>query len=154
MAEIIIRGKKVIVDDNRLSEINKYKWFFDTDGYARRSVKGRSITMHHDIIGRPVRGMVVDHINRNKLDNRACNLRFCTISQNSMNKKLQSNNTSGYRGVYFRKSDNKWLAIIRVSGRRYYGGSFEDRISAAIAYNELAKNMHGEFAVLNHTMKG
>lgn len=82
---------EVIVDDDRYEEIMCYKWFLAASGtgkkYVARSVSRRQYMLHWQIIGKPPVGIVTDHINGNGLDNRACNLRHCTRSENSRNTK-------------------------------------------------------------------
>lgn len=90
-----------------------------------------------------------DHINRNRLDNRRCNLRPVTLSQNNCNRGIPSNNTSGYKGVWFDKCRGKWRGDIRVSGKKISLGYHDDPKEAVKAYNEAALKYHGEFAVLN-----
>ena len=104
--------------------------------------------MHRVILKTP-KGMDTDHRNGDGLDNRRCNLRICTKSQNSINRKMQSNNTSGYRGVYWHKRDKKWLAHIKIDGKKINFGYCSTKEQAAEAYNEAAKKHYGEFARLN-----
>jgi hypothetical protein len=94
---------------------------------------------------------VVDHINRNPLDNRRCNLRYATYQQNTINRKAQKNNKSGYRGVSLYKNRNycKWRARIKVNEKSIYIGYYKNKIDAAKAYNKAAKKYFGDFAVLN-----
>lgn len=96
-------------------------------------------------------GEQVDHVNGNGLDNRRSNLRLASASQNGCNKGKNENNTSGYKGVTFCRSDRKWRAQIRSYGDaqpRYLGG-FSSIIDAAIAYDRAAYELHGEFARAN-----
>lgn len=93
--------------------------------------------------------MFVDHINHNKLDNRRCNLRICTETQNNMNKCFDSRNTSGYKGVSWHKSARKWFAYIRFNKQRLNIGFFDDPVEAAHAYDDAARIYHGEYAHLN-----
>jgi len=104
--------------------------------------------MHRLLIHAP-KGMEVDHINGNGLDNRICNLRICTRSQNQINKGLQKNNTTGYKGVSFIKKHRKYRATIRINGKSMYLGEFESAKGAAFAYDNKAKELFGNFAKLN-----
>lgn len=89
----------------------------------------------------PSPGMVVDHINGNKADNRWCNLREATISQNNANKKTTAK--SGHKGVYYNKRDQVWQAKISFS---MHLGSFKTK-DEAVAAAEAARLKHwGEFA--------
>jgi hypothetical protein len=89
----------------------------------------------------------LDHQNLDRDDNRITNLRIATRSQNSWNKRAYSNSSSGgIKGVSFNKKARKWEASIRVFGRPFYLGFFDNKDDAAIAYAEAAKSYHGEFA--------
>ncbi|MGD0572653.1 MAG: AP2/ERF family transcription factor [Sedimentisphaerales bacterium] len=97
-------------------------------------------------------GLLVDHFNRNGLDNRRANLRLATRAQNSCNTKKQKGCSSKFKGVCFhknRKGPNPWDAYIDVNNRRINLGCFPTEISAARAYDSAAKKYHGEFARLN-----
>lgn len=106
--------------------------------------------MHaHRLVALPGPGELVDHINRDPLDNRLCNLRSATKSTNGMNRGLNQNNTSGYKGVSWKKRRSKWTARVRVGRREVSCGYFIDPVDAAIAYDIAALRLHGEFAWTN-----
>jgi hypothetical protein len=92
---------------------------------------------------------MVDHINRNTLDNRKSNLRICSHSENRCNTGPNKTNQTGYKGVSYCKRDNKYFAMIKKDGKSFCVGEYKDPKDAAIAYNLAAKNLHGEFAYLN-----
>lgn len=103
------------------------------------------ISMHQLITGWPM----TDHVNRNGLDNRRINLRPATWQQNMANRAPGRNNTSGYKGVHWKRSERKWVASIGVNGRQKHLGLFADPAEAARAYNRAAVEAFGEFAWLN-----
>jgi hypothetical protein len=88
----------------------------------------------------------IDHINLDRADNRFCNLRAASRSQNKMNKPRQSNNTSGFKGVSWNRSRQKWLAQIKHDGQVRYLGFFDDPSAAHAVYCEAADKYFGEFA--------
>lgn len=159
MKEIkLTKGKFALVDDEDFERINQYKWqaIYKKDKkiyIAKRSrTKKESdspvyILMHRQIMNINNSKIQVDHINHNTLDNRRCNLRLCNNSQNNMNKKGRSDNTSEYKGVSF--YHNKFHAEIMVNQKSYRLGSFDTAIEAAKAYNAKALELHKEFAYLN-----
>lgn len=87
----------------------------------------------------------IDHINTDKTDNRICNLRPCTASQNGMNRNRQGNNTSGFKGVSFYKLRAKWEANICVDGAKKRLGYFATKEEAAKAYDMASEIGHAEF---------
>ena len=87
----------------------------------------------------------VDHINGDGTDNKITNLRSCTQSQNCMNKKVHSNNLTGYKGVSYEKGRNRFRARIMIKGKKINIGSFKTAEEARDAYNEYAKKNQGEF---------
>ena len=94
----------------------------------------------------------VDHINRNKLDNQVCNLRYVTRSQNNINrsKPIRKRTTSSqYKGVSLVKKTGKWKAQINIDGKNVYIGLFISEQEAAMAYDLKAQEVHSKFAVLN-----
>lgn len=111
-------------------------------------VNRKAIYMHRVLAGAE-KGMDVDHMNMDKLDNRCTNIRIVTRRQNCLNKNVQENNTSGYRGVSWSKPHGKWIAQIINNQKKTYLGLFDDVKDAARAYNKEAVIQHGEFARLN-----
>ena len=88
---------------------------------------------------------IIDHINGVRYDNRIINLRSCNNQQNSFNKSLNSNNTSGFKGVYYNKKSERWQSSIKINGKLNHIGCFSTSEEASKAYKEKAKEMHGEF---------
>jgi len=89
---------------------------------------------------------MIDHINGDPSDNRIDNLRIATHQQNMCNRKVRCDNTSGFPGVNFHKSSNKWQASIRVNGQRIHLGSFKTPVEAHEKYIEAVKIHHGEYS--------
>lgn len=91
----------------------------------------------------------LDHINGEKADNRICNLRLATPTQNYQNSKRSVANASGYKGVYWCNVKHKWLAQISPNKSRMHLGYFSDKVEAASAYDAAARKHFGEFARTN-----
>lgn len=87
----------------------------------------------------------IDHINRDRTDNRLCNLRLATRSQNNMNRRQLDANRSGYRGVSFCKNTNKWVVRIRRDGRYDYLGLYATPEEASKVYDAAAREIHGGY---------
>jgi hypothetical protein len=105
--------------------------------------------LHRFIMDAP-KGMFVDHINGNTLDNTRENLRLCTAKGNAQNQSIQKRKkTSKYKGVYRNSTNTKWVGLIKHSGIKYGLGSFSVEEDAARAYNKKALELFGEFAKLN-----
>lgn len=106
-------------------------------GYLRVSIRKRLIYAHQIVWemhnGPAPKGLVIDHINHNKLDNRIENLRLVTYRSNSQNMALRPTNTSGVCGVCWSKANNCWVAGITVRGKAIYLGSFASLEEAAAA---------------------
>ena len=87
----------------------------------------------------------VDHVNRNRSDNRWENLRLCSASQNAANVGQKARNTSGLKGVSWDKDRGLWLAQIRIAGKKKNLGRFTDQSEAKAVYDAAAKQQWGEF---------
>lgn len=93
--------------------------------------------------------IIVDHRDRDTLNNRIENLREANKSQNSLNKKKRKDCTSIYTGVSFNKKEGKWISSIQINFKSIFLGYFETEIEAALAYNKMAIKYHEEFANIN-----
>lgn len=153
MKEIkLTRGKVAIVDDEDFEWLSKWKWHVTTSGYAVRAQtvgpnKEIKIYMHRAVVSAPA-GQWIDHINRLRNDCRKENLRPCNRMQSSWNT-TRKKSKSGFWGVY--KTKNRWRAQIKVYGKFKTLGSFTDINEAARAVDRAAKELRGEFAILNFT---
>lgn len=111
---------KAIIDSKYLENCNKYKWYLDNCGYARTHFNGKTIRLHQFIwfLRTGENTKLIDHKDRNKLNCKESNLRIASKSLNSINKELQSNNSSGITGVYFNKTNNYWYARINYNKKQ------------------------------------
>ena len=145
--EILLKDKKVLIDDEDYQKINNHKWYVWGDyNTIYSNFDGKTHILSRFLLNAP-KDKMVDHINRNRLDNRKSNLRFCNRSQNNANS--FSKNKNGYRGVYKYSHFPAYYAEIRVKKKKVYLGYFRDIKEAASAYNTAAKEYYGEFAMLN-----
>ena len=112
------------------------------NGYAETWVNGRAIQIHRIIIGAK-EGDIIDHINRDKKDNRLANLRFSDKSENSFNRDIQPQNTSGRTGVWFRKDTNRWAAEIRKDCKKISLGCYATKEEAVKAREEGEVKYYG-----------
>ena len=96
-------------------------------------------------IANPYNKNCVDHVDNNKLNNNINNLRWATYQENQMNRQLNSNNTSNYKGVIFYKPSNKWRAQIQIDGKMKTLGLFENIEDAINARVKKVKEVYSEF---------
>lgn len=142
------RGKVALVDDEDYEHLNQWKWsalYTCKNWYAARS--GSKILLHRIIIQAQA-GQFVDHRDRNGLNCQKNNLRFCTRSQNQMNRYC-AHGKSKFKGVWFRLDTLKWQAEIRFNHKRVSLGCYFTEEEAAEIYNQAAIRYHGQFANLN-----
>lgn len=149
----LTKGKFAIVDAQDYEWLSKHRWRTHEDRsgtcYALRGSARKVIFMHRAIMN-PPKGMVVDHIDGNGLNNRRSNLRICSKRQNKYNQRPMKNAGSRFKGVYLAKGkSDQWCAVVRCKGEAFYLGSFDDEIEAARAYDRKAVELFGEFAYLN-----
>jgi len=137
-----------IIDTEDYNIIKKYCWTGYINGYvtARSMKTSRETIRMHRIILNMDNIEYIDHINGDPWDNRKSNLRPCNSSQNSMNMRICSSNTSGYTGVYFNKSANKWIASITANREKMHLGYFKNKQDAIDARQKAELKYFKEFA--------
>lgn len=150
-------GMSTKVDDDIYEKMQGMKWNCNRDVSSgnwyvtvqRKNDNGvyRKFGLAEFIMGKPGEGMQIDHINRDSLDNRRENLRFCTVSQNLRNRRKMKSCSSKYKGVT--KAYNGWRSQIIVDRKNYALGTYDNEADAALAYNSAALKFFGEYACIN-----
>jgi RNA-binding protein YhbY len=144
--EMIIESKihgviKVKIDQEDLEKCSKLTWHYAKNKdskYIQTRIKGKMVKLHRYIMNINDSNLLVDHINRDTLDNRKMNLRICDYQENSFNKSIRSDNSSGFVGVDYNKSTNQWRSKIRYNGIDIHLGYFKD-INEALINRVLAE---------------
>jgi len=153
----LTKNTTAIIDDED-ADLCKFKWNRHNAGYAQRMIgkfPNPTLLLMHRVIAERISGRAlstsdkIDHANGNRRDNRRLNLRVCSHSQNLANRGKQTNNTSGYKGVFWSKNNKNWFAQIGFANRDIRIGTFDNPKDAARAYDEKARELFGGFAVTN-----
>lgn len=152
--EIIIESKvygviRVKIDNDDLEKCSKLTWHYAKNKdskYIQTRIKGKMVKLHRYIMIINNSNLVVDHINRNPLDNRKSNLRICSYKENSFNKSIRVDNTSGIPGVSFHKINKKWRAKIKYNNLTIHLGYFEDINEALINRRVAEEILFGEYS--------
>lgn len=157
MKEIkLTKNKFTVVDDEDFDRLIEYRWHLGPGGCAARSWnKGEATLMHRIIMDAP-KGLMVDHIDGNPLNNTKKNLRICGREENLRNTKSSKNSVSKYKGVtlFPKRKVKKWAASIRVGGKLNFIGRFETETQAALIYDSEARKHFGEFGRYNFPKDG
>ena len=143
------KGEAIKVDDEDYQALSKRPWHIHTEGYAKSYYRqnGKPISVYmHRLLMSPQKGLVVDHINGDKTDNRKSNLRICRIAENIRGAKLSKKNTTGCKGVTKISGKSKWVATIRVNFERICLGTFDNFNDAASAYKSASLKYHGIYS--------
>lgn len=152
MEEIqLTQGKVALVNDEDFEMLSHFKWCavkWRHVYYAKARIGKNAWTTMHRFLMNAKKGEIVDHINRNGLDNRRENLRITSYAINRLNSKLSSNNTSGFKGVYYSKPNKKWWAALgsRIDGKLTMKclGTFSTPEEASAAYQKAVREKYGE----------
>ncbi len=142
---------EAIVDIEDKEYVALRKWILTTLGYVISVTGGTTppIWLSRYVLRCGQTSLDVDHINRDKLDNRKANLRLATRSQNQANTLPKKDSKSGLKGVSWYKKNHKWVAGVRINRKFIYLGAFSDKYNAAKAYDKKAVELFGEFALTN-----
>ena len=146
-------GNSFIFDSQDLPLAKKHYWYIDDYGYAVAKVNRKTVRFTRILLG-VSENEVVDHINGNTKDNRRCNLRIASRRENQGNMRLPTHNTSGFKGVSFRKDRGKYRAYISINNRIKHLGYYDTPEDAARAYDEAARFYFAEFACVNFPRPG
>lgn len=152
----IAAGRVTLIDEADYDSVTTRSWHLGSGGYVTRyqyvgPKNGRSnytpVLLHRQLLDAP-KGLQVDHINGDRLDNRRSNLRICTRTQNMQNRRNLMNQQTGFKGVC-RNGRGRYVARITVNYVCYYVGSSTDDFEAAAMYDAAAIQLFGQFANLN-----
>jgi hypothetical protein len=135
-----------LISISKLEYVLRHSWYLDSNGYPM-TYTGRSKTLHKNLLGKQEKGYVIDHINRNKLDNRLENLRVISARENSYNRTKNKSSNNKYKGVI--KRGEKYVASITKNGIRKEISGFDTEEDAARMYDMMAEELFGEFAGKN-----
>lgn len=141
-----LHGGMALVDDEDYARLSQYRWHQGKKGYVESSfrVDGRTTTIRmHRLVLQVLPRIEVDHINRNKLDNRRDNLRPATSASNKWNKQNQRSNKHGYQGVFAASRSARFIARISTNGVVRHLGTFDTPEDAARAYESARAERDG-----------
>lgn len=150
-AEIILYNKESVeiartkIDLDDIDKVKECKWHLNDNGYVRGNVGNERMEYLHRFLLNIQDNVIIDHINGNPLDNRKCNLRIATPTQNNMNMKKRSDNISGYKGVGWQKKRNKWRARITINKKTIELGHFNTIEEAIKARQKAEEEYFGEY---------
>lgn len=137
---IISKGEvfECVIDTEDLEKVKPYTWNKGNKMYVVH--KNKETHYMHRLITDCPKGMFVDHVDRNPLNNKKENLRIVTNQQNSQNKALLPNNKTGYRGVYFENQTGKYRVQLVINGETMDFGRYDDVDIAGYVSHNVIKN--------------
>lgn len=139
-------NEKFYFDIEDYDNIKNYTWAENCNGYVIATNGNTNRIFLHNIVMNNHSNMIVDHISGNTKDNRKNNLRFVNRSQNAMNAKLPSNNTSGVKGVSYSKKFNKWRAYITLNKKQINLGMYSIFEDAVFARKQAEEKYFGKYS--------
>jgi AP2 domain. len=151
----LTRGRYAIIDTEDSVAVAQHNWHCRINknkfyaGYVKRQGERMKYTQLHRFLWtlwKMPPSAILDHRNGDGLDCRRANVRAATSSQNCFNACRQARNTTGYRGVWWNRSRNRYQAVIHANGVGQFLGNFATKEEAALAYAAAARKLHGEYA--------
>jgi hypothetical protein len=140
---------QMLISIEDLASILEHNWYIGRSGYPIAYIGSRKGTsVYHYLMGSYGPDYPIDHINRNKLDNRRSNLRVCTRQENNYNRSLAKNSKYKYKGIRQEK-DGSWTAYCTKDGETNEVEGFIDDVTAAKTYDAIAEALYGKFASKN-----
>ena len=130
-------GNRAYIDKEDVEKVLKYTFCKHKDGYFRTMVNRKTFCLHNVILPSDDKSLVVDHINKCKLDNKKCNLRLITRRENSLNRKASSKNKSGITGVHYDKYTRMYVGRYSKFVRKF------KRIEDAINFRNEMEYLYG-----------
>ena len=146
------RNRFALVNEDVYAWATGFNWFVNDRGYIHRNRLqdelrlGQTVRLHNLILP-PAAGQVIDHINRDPLDNRRSNLRLVTPAQNAMNRGVRAGR-SRFRGVS--GTEGHWQCKLRIANQELRLGRYSDERDAARVYDLIAALLLGDTAQLNY----
>lgn len=140
-------GKQFLFDECDIDKVEAYSWFINRYGYPAVKHKGKTILFHRLITDAP-KGIDVDHLNGNRFDNRRCNLRLATRSQNMMNR-VYAKGKSGHRNVFWQSGCNMWEVCTTQNGEKVFRKFYKNLDEACRVAEEKHKEIFGEYSIYN-----
>ena len=141
-------GRQTIVDDEdyeRCKSLRLRAYFAPSVGNYYACYGHGSKRLHRLLMDAP-KGIDVDHINGDTLDNRRANLRLTNRAQNCWNRRKPVTNKTGHKCVFWRKERRRYFVTVRANGKSHYIGYFADYDRAVSAHEEAIQRLHGEYA--------
>lgn len=145
----------MLISKSCLNAVLEFSWYLGKDGYPityssvdGKIKMGRGLKIHQFLKGRQGRGMAIDHINRDRMDNRIENLRICTAKENTYNRTKSKNSKGKFKGV-IQNANGTYSAVITKDGVRRKIDDLPDERSAAEIYDMMSEELFGEYGAKN-----
>lgn len=154
---IQLKHGTAIIDEQDFDRISQFTWHsVDNDGtgsryYATCSIRGKTTYMHRMVMGAQA-GESIDHIDGNGLNNSRSNLRFVTQSENNLNQKIRSDNTSGHKGISWCPDREKYQVYVNINRKRKSLGRYRTLEEAIYVRDRAVKEHYGEFSRENTSL--
>lgn len=143
-----LKNETFIIDRDDFELVSGFYWRPRSEGYFY-TISNKKLILLHRLIASADDSLLVDHINHDLSDNRKNNLRCVTRSQNGCNKKTRDDSSTGVPGVWFRKDNRKWRAVITINQKRYNLGTYDNMDDAVAARKAAEEKYFGEYSYDN-----